>query len=142
MRIYCDINIDARNISINFSWIAYLPALHDIIINHIILNISNIEFPFCIIISQNYGCRFKRTLLNLNLLKKYANSLALLFSTRKYLARKRQKKDFSQSSFFSHAFLATAKPICIHYNKKWKAPSEKFERAHPGLSTSSEFYII
>lgn len=26
------------------------------------------------------------------------------------------------------AFQASAKPICIHYNKKWKAPSEKFER--------------
>lgn len=36
------------------------------------------------------------------------------------------KKGFSRSSF-----LVTAKPICIHYNKKWKASSEKFERAHP-----------
>ena len=30
---------------------------------------------------------------------------------------------------YSRSFPASTKPICIHYNKKWKAASEKFERA-------------
>ena len=39
----------------------------------------------------------------------------------------REPKKGSQRPFL----LVSAKPICIHYNKKWKAraPSEKFERA-------------
>ena len=27
---------------------------------------------------------------------------------------------------YSRSFQASTKPICIHYNKKWKTASEKF----------------
>jgi len=59
--------------------------------------------------------------------EKYADSSAFL----------RQKRGF-QRPFL----LAAAKPICIHYNKKWKAPSEKFERAHPAYQLPLNFILF
>lgn len=54
---------------------------------------------------------------------------------------KEQRPQKAKKGSYSRSFPAPTKPICIHYNKKWKAASEKFERAL-GLSTSSEFSII
>lgn len=59
------------------------------------------------------------------------------FASNVGLARASAKKGSQRPSF-----LAAAKPICIHYNKKWKAPSEKFERAPPAYQLPLNFILF